>query len=396
MSARFAARVVELPTIHDGKLPEWIHLVPLGAWFYPPWKKTIEISAAVARQIFERLLSYETRLPIDYEHRSHEAQATSDDQKVVCYVAEYELRDDGVWGKPDVWTADGARDVGAGKFRYISPVVFFKKPHKKTGDIGPELTDAAVTNHPRMDGIKSFFAEPFPGDGESTTSNERSNAMLEKLKLWLTARGTVLAADAGDDKVWAAFEAEQLKMAERVPDLVGAALGAPEGEFMTAADAEKAIVALAEKVPADLATALGNAEIVASDAVGQVMELRQNKVKASERPFDAAAIAADVQQRFEDKLLLAEAVKNGGIPLDMQAEYEALLASENPDTRKRMRKVIAAAKPSGPLAPGINENTGRPEGAMTAADTAALAEACAQMGMTPAEVEKLEKEAAHG
>ena len=398
----FVSRVIELPKIHDGALPTWLHLVPYGEWHYAPTREKINFTPEIVGQILARLSEYETRLAVDREHCSHLARNNPDyDDTIECYLDRFELRDDGIWGHVELWTAAGAADLAAGKYRYLSPTVAFKKPHKKTGEAGPEVFDAAVTNHPRLDGIKAFFSDTQAGDvGAGNTSSERSNAMLDKMKKWLKARGVTLADNAGDDVIAAAFEAESKKIeaadkkAALAPPELAKAAGL-EGDEVKMADAIQALTAkLAPQVPEEVAKALGESALSVEDASGKIMQMRAASESAAS--VDTSAIAKQVRQQIDDEKLLADACADGRISPKAKDDFGALLFSDNETMRDKARAVIGGLVPNGPLAAGIAENGERPDGAGGFADDAAFTQCCEQMGLDPDDVRKQEKEYENG
>lgn len=352
--------MTELPRVHNGELPQWLHILPIGEWFYPPWKRKVAFTAEIVRAAYDRLQSYKTSIAVDYEHRASKPddKRTAGDERIVCYLNDFELRADGIWGRPELWTADGARDVAAGKYRYLSPSLTFAKPHRVTGELGPELLDAGVTNHPRLDGIQSFFAETPAGDGEPPRkpSNERSTAMLEKMKKWLTARGVKLAENAGDDVVYAACEAEFVKLAEIVPPDVAKALGK---ETITAAEVVIEIGALKSGVPLDVAKAFGREAITAAETVSEVLKLRAAEA-TGDKGKDLGRRLAELEKRDRDALLAA-AVGDGRIVPAQRGTYEALLCSEDPRVRANVEAVIAGLPKTGPVAPKLGADGTAPD-----------------------------------
>lgn len=382
---RIITKVVPLPQTAQNALPEYVHLVPIGTWFDIQNNREVALSPAMVRGLYDRARSYEADMWIDWRHASlsNDPAKKREAGKAAAWLerSKLELRADGIWGYVKGWTTAGAADVLAGEYRYLSPLILWEYPHKKTGEIGPELWNAGLTNSPLLDGIKPLIAEAFAGISGETLPTERRKSMKWLIE-WLKKRGATVADDAGEDAVQSAFEAEFTKLdgeKDAVPADLAEKLGHEGEQPMTTAEAKTAIDTLAAQVPADVAKAFGKSEITAGEASASILKLRTDQSKNDQ--IDVQAIAGQVEARLTDKQALQEKVKGGAIPPAMASTYEALLASDDPDTVAGARKLVAEAKPTGPLAPGLGD-TPPHESHTTAAEAAAEKQVCDQLGLS--------------
>lgn len=156
-----------------------------------------------------------TEMPIDYEHQTLRAADNGRPAPASGWVKEFEVRDDGLWGRVE-WTVAAAAAIKAGEYRYLSPVIGLDKD----GNV-VLVKMAALTNTPAADLAEvEALAARFP-------LQTKENPMEKILK----ALG--LAADATEDEALTAIAA----LAKGV-SAVALAAG-------LAADAKSADVALA-------------------------------------------------------------------------------------------------------------------------------------------------------
>lgn len=122
-----------------------------------------------------------TEMPIDYEHQTLRSADNGRPAPASGWVKEFEVRDDGLWGRVE-WTAAAAAAIQAGEYRYLSPVIGLDKD----GNV-VLVKMAALTNTPATDlaEVEALAARAHPEPKENP---------MEKI---LKALG--LAADASED-----------------------------------------------------------------------------------------------------------------------------------------------------------------------------------------------------
>ena len=100
--ATIALSALELPSVAEGDVPEWIHLVPRGEFRAAhdgrgPWRYRD------ADQLIKTSFAARKKIHIDLNHSTGTAAKAGFDAPAVGYVTEMEEREDGIWGKVD-WT----------------------------------------------------------------------------------------------------------------------------------------------------------------------------------------------------------------------------------------------------------------------------------------------------
>ncbi len=132
---------VRLP--EDGTLPEWVELIPAGEivagrdgrkWINP-----------TPDQVVAAFYENGADLPIDWEHATEKKAPHGEKAPAAGWIKAMEVRDGAIWGKTE-WTDDGAKDVKAKAYRYLSPVIVYRV---KDGRI-IRIDSAGLTNKPNL------------------------------------------------------------------------------------------------------------------------------------------------------------------------------------------------------------------------------------------------------
>lgn len=130
-------------------LPEWIELLPAGAFSgrdgRGPWHCT---PAGVITRTREYLGGVD--LPVDYDHQLEHAAANGRPAPAAGWISELEAREDGVWGRVE-WTDRAREHLAAREYRYLSPVFY----HEPDGEV-LLLESAALTNVPNLTVLKAL------------------------------------------------------------------------------------------------------------------------------------------------------------------------------------------------------------------------------------------------
>ncbi|MFA5121896.1 phage protease [Zavarzinia sp.] len=375
--------IAELPQIIGGKLPDRMHLVPIGRWFDARRNQWADLSAPVVEAIYSRLMASKTDLQIDWRHLSVTGQ-TPDEKRVGGKAAawipagSYELLADGIWGLNPRYTAEGAADVASGQYRYLSPVIADQYPDRITGQVGPQLINAALTNSPLLDGIKPLLAEAIVGLEKFNIPGGNS---MEKIKAWLKARGRVIADNADE----AALIAELDALVASVPAELAKGLGR---KTMTIAEAVPLLDQLKiPAVPVDLAKAFGRESLTVAEAVTEVLKLRDAS-KSTDDVKKLQMTVAEMQSR-ERGALLDAAIDEGRLTVAERGNFEALLLSSDSTVVAAAKKLLAERQPSGPAAPKLKLDAKAPDAGGINSDALTMAEAfAAEFNVDPALVKK--------
>jgi phage I-like protein len=127
-----------------GQAPEWVHLIPAGAFAGRDGRGPYvlkDAEAVVAASIRQGLDAV-----IDYDHQT-DLSAVKDvggTAPAAGWITALEARADGIWGRVE-WTGKGAAAVAAREYRYISPVFL----HTRKGEVKAVLR-AGLTNNPNL------------------------------------------------------------------------------------------------------------------------------------------------------------------------------------------------------------------------------------------------------
>lgn len=227
----------------EGKLPEWIELIPPGA----------EINAIDGRkfknskpdQIVEAFKNYGLSLPIDYEHATEKKAPNGEEAPAAGWITEIENRDGAIWGKVE-WTNKGAVSLSNKEYRYISPAFILSK----VGEI-VELVSAGLTNKPAL----TQLAQLANAQGEEDSTMKLDKELCLALGLPETATlAEALDAIGALKKAYGLEEEEKKKMSASVQKLEAelARASTPDlTKFVPRADYE-VIVARAEKAEKEI------------------------------------------------------------------------------------------------------------------------------------------------
>lgn len=102
----------------DGKLPEWIMILPLGEVELADGREPFRVDLTAAESIVQRFKAGGVDLVIDYEHQSLAGERAP----AAGWIKELQARPDGLWGRVE-WTSQGSEYLKNREYRYFSPVL---------------------------------------------------------------------------------------------------------------------------------------------------------------------------------------------------------------------------------------------------------------------------------
>ncbi len=203
------------PADGESKVPDWIHLSPLGRVETLDGRGPYDVADAQA--IIQASFEKRGDLEIDVNHASFLSAPNGGDAPARGWIVEMQAREDGIWGRVN-WTEEGRRLVASRAYRRISPVFQLDQPG---GSKVVGILNASLVNRNNLRGLAALNAEQ-----ETSTMNE----VLAKLKKMLG-----LADDAEDDEIWRSLSAViDAAAAERAKNASGAAMQAAMGEIAAA------------------------------------------------------------------------------------------------------------------------------------------------------------------
>lgn len=174
------AECSEIMLAAEGKLPEWIPLVPSG--------KTVKafdgrtFSNAKPQDVVDAFKADPRDLPLDWEHATEKVDERGGTAPAAAWIDDMEVRDGAIWGHVKEWTQKGAASVETKEYRYISPAVLFQKASKLIS----RIVSAALVNRPAFD---------MPAIARSETFAEWSTAYVNDLP-----DSAFLFVESGGDK----------------------------------------------------------------------------------------------------------------------------------------------------------------------------------------------------
>ena len=139
--ACFAAILPAAAHEADFSPPEWVELIPAGAFFGRDGRGPYTLDANAVMESFRR---GGIDLPIDYDHQTLTAAEHAGPVPVAGWIDTLEVRDGALWGRVR-WTDEAARLIASRAYRYLSPV--FR--HDKDGRI-LSIEGAGLTHYPNL------------------------------------------------------------------------------------------------------------------------------------------------------------------------------------------------------------------------------------------------------
>jgi len=287
----------------DGKLPEWIPLVPKG-------DASGLVEALDGRNFYNKkpqdvvdAFNADPRdLPLDWEHSTEIRSPDGLPSPAAAWIDKMEVRNGGeIWGHVREWTPKGAESVKTKEYRYISPAFLFEKATKLITDIiSAGLVNRPALNMPAIARSKSQKRSQAQARAEDTMDRKE---LIKKLGL---------AEDATDEQILAALDelkaGPQAKIEELTAELETARtkLKDTETELANARDANPA---LDEFVPrADYDAAIARAKTAEDKIKSNEQDAHQKTVDAE---IDAALKAGKIVPATKDFYVATCSTKEG-------------------------------------------------------------------------------------
>ncbi len=194
----------------------------------PGWR----LDAAAAQRLIAQAQARANPTVIDYEHQTLHSKANGQPAPAAGWFTRLEWREgEGLFAADVQWTAKARAMIGAGEYRFISPVFGYDRQGRVT-----HLYHAALTNDPALDGMAAVAASLAPQENlmddlkerllyllnlPITTTDQELLDALDKLKAMVTAQGDGQAAAtfAGLEPYLVALRAEAQAARDQVAAL---------------------------------------------------------------------------------------------------------------------------------------------------------------------------------
>ncbi len=316
--ATIALSALELPSVAEGDVPEWIHLVPRGEFRAAhdgrgPWRYRD------ADQLIKTSFAARKKIHIDLNHSTGTAAKAGFDAPAVGYVTEMEEREDGIWGKVD-WTNRGKRLLRDRAYWGVSPVI----QYDKAGNVNA-IACAALTNDPAL-------AELTPLSTEET----------QEMFLKTVAKMLGLGEDASEEDVTAALKKkldgkgegeESLAALSSVAEALGVDADASASTLIATVKALKAGSDEGASTIAALQTRIktledGGKKKAAEDFVDAAIADRRVGVKASRDEY--VALHVENPERTEKMINALPKLDPSHVTADPPSDEVAALATASP------------------------------------------------------------------
>ncbi len=351
--------VVRCAGVELAGAPEWVHILPLGAWRGHPSGVQFVVDAAACRQVVENFDRRGVDVPIDWEHATELVAVTGRPAASAGWIKAMRALEDGVWARC-AWSDLGrasvlpAREGAEPAYRYVSPVIRPLALDETTrAPRGMAVLSLALTNVPFFGGALRPVLQGVAGvaSGRVAASYSQGASSPPGDLMLLTMLLAALGMPETTTEEQAIAEVKRLK-----------ALDAPE-------------VAAATAVGEAVCTGLGVAGDAALSAVPGLLSRPTH-----EALFDAqlalaragATQAADVAASAID-----DALKAGKITPAMKGDVERFMAADKVACSAYLAKL-----------PPIPALSGRSQAGATTTTTALSAEeraVCDALSLTPAE-----------
>lgn len=207
------SRVTHLGTLQDGRSlvralcevspfddaaskARWIHVMPFG-----PFIEARDGRAFQVENVQAVLASTELPLLVDWEHQS--AAMFGGTSRAAGWIEELAVEDGfanrfpskGLWGRVE-WTEEGARDVAAKAFRFLSPVLLIDKETRNV----ETLLSVALTNTPALH-LEGIAADAYCQKFSARFGQEKGNQTMKKETLIALCACLGLQPEAADEAV---------------------------------------------------------------------------------------------------------------------------------------------------------------------------------------------------
>lgn len=227
------------------------------------------INEELAVAVIADFSSRKNKTVIDYEHQTLHVEKNGMPAPASGWMSKLAWRNDGLYAADVEWTGRATAMIESGEYKYISPVFTYDK---KTGAV-KGLLNAALTNHPGLDGMDAVAASQFIQLINQSEKEALSMNLLEQIRWMLN-----LAVTATEEEV----VAELQKAIDQIKTV--AAEAAASASFSIAG----LIKSQADQIAA-LTTAVGNPDPAKFVEVS-VMQALQNDISALRTQIDGREV----------------------------------------------------------------------------------------------------------
>lgn len=226
-TARLICRYLGKTMDLDGKVPEYIHLIPLGKWEVTPMAsgpivEPFEITKEYCQKIVVNFDKVKADIPIDYEHQTDLTWINAQPAPAAGWIDKVEVRKDGLWGHVKDWTEKAEAMIRDREYRYLSPVWVDEWINPETGEQeGPAIFSCGLTNTPFFDELTPLVAK----FGMKQIRGKEPTMTLEELVAKL---GEILGLEKPTEETVIAKVEELMGIAKEVVEVVEEESPAPE------------------------------------------------------------------------------------------------------------------------------------------------------------------------
>lgn len=309
---KIKAKLLALTFGSSPEAPEWIQLLPMGETVANGERFIVDDQAI--QEMIQDFSQRENDAVLDYEHQTFDGV----EAPAAGWIVELEGREDGLWGRVE-WTDRGRGYVEAKEYRYISPVMYVRETDSRCYC----LLNAALTNHPAIDGMTPVAAK----ENEGGTEMELLQRLIEMLGLApeATEEDVVGAVAELQGAGGGEITQEELEIAitEAVEEAVGDTLESVE-EVLAAVDE-----ALDSGDKAVAAKAKSKLKKITAKSTGKVDPSKYHKKESSaEKELKKFKAEMAVDKAIQDGKL-TPAQKTGAIQLAMKdhGSFEMMMKS---------------------------------------------------------------------
>jgi phage I-like protein len=266
--ALMASQALPLPTAGTA-VPDWVHLLPLGAVQTVDDRGPYLVEDADA--IIAASMSEGVDLLIDLDHATDKLAPQGFPAPAHGWIKEMQSREDGIWGRVE-WNKAGRALLEDRAYRGISPVIYHDAQNRVHA-----IGRASLVNRPNIRGIAALNAVIDPKKETRMSLNQRLAKMLG------------LKAEATDDEVVAALEAKltakkETAAAQSALTEIGVALGVEGND-------PAAILNAAKTVSSDASTLVPALQSQVTELATELKDMKEASRKKQAEDFVDGEIA---------------------------------------------------------------------------------------------------------
>lgn len=278
----------------DGKLPEWIRILPLGKVELSDGREPFRVDLTAVDGIIQGFMGGGVDLVIDYEHQS----LVGERAPAAGWIKELQGRPDGLWGRVE-WTQQAGEYLKNKEYRYFSPVLRLDPKTRRP----MKLMHLGLTNTPAIRHLDPLVAKAV---------DQRVEEALKDGKIGQAMRGWATEYCGRDPEGFQAFVTQAPKltnqpktgqrqeaakaMIEKMKQLLGLSGEQGEGDVLALAEQRFKLADAAASLP-EIAQAAGlEATATPSQIKGAVLALKSGAEQLTGLRTDLEALKAEQRQ----------------------------------------------------------------------------------------------------